>query len=156
AEAEFISSQPDWMPLEFTVVPWIENDALRCQLELGLARNTNAMQQAETIIPPGGTMLWGISVATNAKCQLVLLRQHKSQTNAQRPEAVAAVDTSSDPRASVNSTLQKLRANSLAQNARRLYETGKLDEAEGQLKEALTKDPENKAAYYYLDMIKES
>src|SRR5438093_1446011 len=120
AEAEFMATQPHWTPLEFTVVPWIENDALRCQLELGLARSTNPIQQAEAIIRPGNAILWGISDPTNATCQLVLLREQKSETNPAPPQAVTALDTASDPAAMVNSTLQKLRATALVQNARRL------------------------------------
>jgi len=42
------------------------------------------------------------------------------------------------------------------QNGKLLYEMGKLKEAELELKEAIKIDPNNKAAYYYLDLIKEA
>ncbi|MDB6059543.1 MAG: Type and secretion system protein [Verrucomicrobiales bacterium] len=41
------------------------------------------------------------------------------------------------------------------QNGKLLYEMGRLKEAEAELKEAIRQEPGNKAAYYYLDLIKE-
>lgn len=42
------------------------------------------------------------------------------------------------------------------QNGKLLYEMGHLTEAEAELKEAIKMQPNNKAAYYYLDLIKEA
>lgn len=46
-------------------------------------------------------------------------------------------------------------SNTLVQDAAVLMEAGKLDEADAKLKEALQLNPENRAAYYYLDLVKE-
>lgn len=44
----------------------------------------------------------------------------------------------------------------LVQDARALMEMGRLDEADAKLKQAVKKDPENRAAFYYLKKIQES
>src|SRR5437763_1758023 len=49
----------------------------------------------------------------------------------------------------------KVRANTLVQNGKILYEPGKYDAAEAQLNQATKIDSGNKAAYYYLDLIKD-
>ncbi|MDW8309358.1 MAG: hypothetical protein RMK20_08285, partial [Verrucomicrobiales bacterium] len=50
---------------------------------------------------------------------------------------------------------ERIEANTLVQDARLLLESGKLDEAEAKLKQAVQLDPENRAAYYYLSLLKE-
>lgn len=50
---------------------------------------------------------------------------------------------------------ERIEANTLVQDARLLLESGKLDEAEAKLKQAVQVDPENRAAYYYLSLLKE-
>jgi general secretion pathway protein D len=50
---------------------------------------------------------------------------------------------------------ERIEANTLVQDARVLLEAGKLDEAEAKLKQAVNLDPENRAAYYYLSLLKE-
>src|SRR5258706_7978175 len=49
----------------------------------------------------------------------------------------------------------KIAANTLVQNGKVLYEAGKLDAAEKQLQQAVRVDPGNKAAYYYLDLLRD-
>jgi type II secretory pathway component GspD/PulD (secretin)/beta-lactamase regulating signal transducer with metallopeptidase domain len=51
---------------------------------------------------------------------------------------------------------QKARASTLVQDGKLLFEMSKLDEAEAKLAEALTKDPQNQAATYYLNLVKEA
>jgi hypothetical protein len=51
---------------------------------------------------------------------------------------------------------QKTKREALVQTARRLFEMGKLDEAAKTLKEVVEQDPANQAAYYYLNLIRES
>ena len=51
---------------------------------------------------------------------------------------------------------QKERAGTLVQDGKLLYEMGRLDEAEAKLKSAVTNDPSNQAAYYYLKLIAEA
>jgi len=49
----------------------------------------------------------------------------------------------------------KVKANTLVQNGKLLYEAGKYTEAQAALGQAVKIDPGNKAAYYYLDLIKD-
>src|ERR1051325_4169162 len=51
---------------------------------------------------------------------------------------------------------QKLKTSTAVQNGRLFYEMGKLDEAEAALKQAIKEDPENQAAYYYMNLVRES
>jgi general secretion pathway protein D len=50
---------------------------------------------------------------------------------------------------------EKTRTTVLVQDGKLLYEMDKLTDAETKLKEALKLDPSNRAAYYYLDLIRE-
>ena len=50
----------------------------------------------------------------------------------------------------------KTDAGTLVRDGILLYEMGKLDEAETKLNEALSKDPDNSAAFYYLNLIKQA
>ena len=51
---------------------------------------------------------------------------------------------------------QKTDAATLAQDGRVLYEMGKFDEAQVKLEQAMKLDPDNQAAFYYLNLIKEA
>jgi len=51
---------------------------------------------------------------------------------------------------------QKTDAGTLVQDGKLLYEMGKLDDSEAKLNQALTLDPDNPAAYYYLNLIQQS
>jgi len=50
---------------------------------------------------------------------------------------------------------ERIATSTLVQDARFLIEAGRLDEAEKLLKQAAKNDPEHRAAFYYLDLIKE-
>jgi general secretion pathway protein D len=50
---------------------------------------------------------------------------------------------------------ERLDANTMVQDGKLLLEMGKLDEAEAKLKQATALDPENRAAFYYLSLLKE-
>ena len=50
---------------------------------------------------------------------------------------------------------QNLQADALVQNGKQLYEMGKLDEAEAQLHQAAKSNPDDAAAYYYLQLIQQ-
>src|SRR5580765_995177 len=49
----------------------------------------------------------------------------------------------------------KAQANTFAQNGKVLYEAGRLDDAETNLMRSIKLDPMNKAAFYYLDLIRD-
>src|SRR5439155_15955512 len=48
-----------------------------------------------------------------------------------------------------------VQANTFVQNAKVMYEAGKLDDAETNLTQAIKLDPSNKAAFYYLNLVRE-
>jgi tetratricopeptide (TPR) repeat protein len=50
---------------------------------------------------------------------------------------------------------ERVQTSNLVQDARFLIEMGRIDEAEKLLKQAVKNDPEHRAAFYYLDLIKE-
>ncbi len=51
---------------------------------------------------------------------------------------------------------EKLRVNTLVQDGKFLFEMGKLEEAEKKLDQAVKQDPQNQAAYYYLNLVREA
>jgi tetratricopeptide (TPR) repeat protein len=51
---------------------------------------------------------------------------------------------------------QKVDAATLVQDGKVLYEMGKLDDAEQKLREAVKMDPDNRAAFYYLNLVAEA
>jgi type II secretory pathway component GspD/PulD (secretin)/beta-lactamase regulating signal transducer with metallopeptidase domain len=57
------------------------------------------------------------------------------------------------PQASGSDALTKIKASTLVQDGKLLYEMGKLDEAEGKLKLAMENDPHDEAALYYLNLV---
>ena len=50
---------------------------------------------------------------------------------------------------------QKIQTSTLVQDGKLLFEMGKIDDAEIKLKQAVKENPDNKAAWYYLNLIKE-
>ena len=54
-----------------------------------------------------------------------------------------------------SSRTNHVESNTLVQDAAVLLEAGKLDEADAKLKEAIRLNPQNRAAYYYSDLVKE-
>ena len=85
AEARFVATQPEWVPLELTVVPWSEDSSVRCQIQLGLAGNPNAPQQGEATVPPGGAVLLVTVADPNAgKYEIVLLEEKSSGANVEK------------------------------------------------------------------------
>src|SRR5262249_43550349 len=50
----------------------------------------------------------------------------------------------------------KVKASTLVQDGRAYYEMGQMDAAEVKLKQAIKEDPQNQAAYYYLNLVTEA
>jgi beta-lactamase regulating signal transducer with metallopeptidase domain len=128
------ATDSNWTPLDFTLVPWITGDSIRCEIELQFRSNTNHSQRADILVPAGGAMLW-IAAGENAgKRQFILLR-------------------SQIPDKSVREAAKAIETEQLVQDAKLLYEQDKLDDAETKLKVALALEPENAAAKYYLGLV---
>ena len=51
---------------------------------------------------------------------------------------------------------EKVHASTLVQDGRMFLEAGRLDEAEAKLKQAINENPENQAAYYYMNLVREA
>ena len=129
-DCESPATQPDWAPLNFTLIPWIEGDFIRCQMELALRSNTNHNQRADITIPAGGGMLWATSDETKSgKNQLVFLCPD--------PWGVAT----------------NIPSGNLVRDAKVDYEMGKFDEAGNLLTSALAREPENQEAHYYMVLV---
>src|ERR1044071_3913569 len=50
----------------------------------------------------------------------------------------------------------RVKTATLVQDGRIFFENGKMDEAEARLKQAVRQDPENQAAFYYLNLVREA
>jgi len=50
----------------------------------------------------------------------------------------------------------RVKTSTLVQDGRIFFENGKMDEAEVRLKQAIKDDPENQAAFYYLNLVREA
>jgi hypothetical protein len=75
AQAQYVATAADWVPLQFTLQPWMEGDGLLCHAQLAFNDDSNSTRQAVVTIPRGGAMLWAISRgAATGKCQIVLLQ----------------------------------------------------------------------------------
>lgn len=82
ADTGFISSQPDWVPLQLTVVPWAADAGVRCQMRLAVADNPYSTQEANAIIPTSGAAVWAVLAEPNArKYELVILREKSGATH---------------------------------------------------------------------------
>jgi len=147
AECTYVPTRPDWVPLDFTLVPWAEQASTLCQMQLAIADNTNSAQAAEVSIPAGGAMFWLVSLGTSpGKSEIVLLKEEGSEP-VRSPAAEAPHN---------DQTEQKTTVDNLVQEGRLAFELGKLDNAEAKLRQALVEDPKCSAAYYYLNLISEA
>jgi len=79
----------------------------------------------------------------------------RTENDKLRGETVGKMPSEDTLRQLPRAVEDKIRANTLVQNGKVLFETGKYEQAEGQLMQAVRIDPGNKAAYYYLDLIKD-
>src|SRR6266404_4617865 len=50
----------------------------------------------------------------------------------------------------------RVKTSTLVQDGRIFFENGKMDDAESRLKQAIKEDPENQAAFYYLNLVREA
>src|SRR5208283_3979126 len=53
-------------------------------------------------------------------------------------------------------TKERTEAGTLVRDGKLLYEMGKFDEADVKLKEAIKLDPDNTAAFYYMNLVKQA
>lgn len=167
AEVGLAAIQPEWIPLDFTLVPWAEGNQLRCELGLGLSANANALERAQVLVPQQGAALWAKPVGGfSGKYELVVLRRESplpqtppgSTTVASSKAPVnAAPGNSTNKDASSTAPLENfLKAQTKVQDGKLLFEMGKLDEAEASLSQALILNPQSQAAQYYLNLVREA
>jgi beta-lactamase regulating signal transducer with metallopeptidase domain len=90
ADATVVAMQPGWFPLELTLIPWLSDSGVRCQMRFSVADNPNAAQTADTTIPKGGVLIWSTPVEPG-KYELVLLR-HKSRDVTESPAGNAPME----------------------------------------------------------------
>jgi len=73
-EIRMPASQADWTPMDFTVHPWQQAAATRCQLELTVWGQSQDIPASDVVIPAGGAMAWVTTPPTHpGKCQVILL-----------------------------------------------------------------------------------
>jgi beta-lactamase regulating signal transducer with metallopeptidase domain len=78
AEIRYVASHSDWVPLEFSVVPWFEVGSVRCQIQAAVGDDSSSVERADASMPAGGALLWTTADGTaSSKAQIVLLRQTK-------------------------------------------------------------------------------
>jgi beta-lactamase regulating signal transducer with metallopeptidase domain len=140
----YVGPRPDWVPLDFTFVPWLYRGATLCQIRLGLANDVGSALEGEVTIPTGGAMVWIAPGLRSGKSELVFLKEGKPNQDNQ-------VKTNEAPTRS--STKQDEQVVNLVRDARLLFEIGKFDEAEKLLHEAQALDRRSPSASYYLDLI---
>jgi general secretion pathway protein D len=77
--------------------------------------------------------------------------------NDKRMEAKRGTEASPEVKALVPKVMEeRVEVTTLVRDAQLLQTLGRLDEAEAKLKEATKRDPENRAAFYYLKLLQES
>jgi len=141
----YVGPRPDWVPLDFTVVPWLYRDTTHCQVQLGMANEPGSTVESEVSIPAGGAMLWTAPGIHSGKLELVLLRQGKPD----REEDQNKTSEASIPGAEH----QNQEVVQLVRDAKLSFELGKLDEAEALLQKTLGLDRRSPSAHYYLDLV---
>jgi type II secretory pathway component GspD/PulD (secretin)/tetratricopeptide (TPR) repeat protein len=122
---------------------------------LALARDAQGRQdlrEAQTQVQQVLNTEKDLKVAPNLAEVLAFKKQNDQMLAAMngRMPSTAALDT----RPQV--AQQQVEAGTLVQDGKLFYEMGKLPEAEVKLYEALKLDPDNSAAYYYLNLIKQA
>lgn len=141
----YVGPRPDWVPLDFSIVPWLYRGATLCQVRLGTANDPGSALESEATIPTGGAMFWMAPGLPSGKAELVFIKEAKPD----REEAPNKMSEASDTGAEA----QNKEVIQLVGDARRFFESGKLDEAEALLHKALALDRQSPSAHYYLGLI---
>jgi len=179
ADSQWVATDPEWVPLELTVVPRAEDGGVHCQMRLTTAANTNLAQQAELTISPGGAIVWALLVEpATRKYEIAVLREGSTEPGMVPAEPVATnapadgkpvkepvlgdlplLDgrlTNSGGREVARRPETSSRVIKLIQDGKLFYEIGKLKEAETALRQVLAEEPRNDRALYYLNLIEEA
>src|SRR5579883_721768 len=141
----YVGPRPDWVPLDFTLVPWLYKWTTFCQARLGKANDPGSVMQSEASIPAGGAMFWTVPGLHSGKSELVFLKEGKPD----REQDQNTMSEASLPAAEH----QNQEVVQLVREAKRFFESGKLDTAEALLHQALALDQRSPSAHYYLDLI---
>jgi len=116
---------------------------------LALARDA----QARTDYNEANTRVMAVLKADPQNAAALAFKIHNDQLIAAAAGRVPDAATTEQIPAARN---QQIQAGTLVQDGKLLYEMGKLDEADVKLKEAVRLDPDNNAAYYYQNLVKQA
>jgi general secretion pathway protein D len=106
----------------------------------------NIVDRAITVLSLAPPQLTAVpTVETDARTAGPGLAEPEVVTNSSRTDGSSKV-----------ASLDHIKASTLTHDGKLLYEMGKLDEAEAKLEEAIRKDPQNEAAWYYLQLVREA
>src|SRR5581483_11676487 len=100
-----------------------------------------------------GTQINDVLRIDPSNAEAIELKRQNDRLLAQQQGHVPDLDTQARVPAIVK---EKINVNTRVQDARVLFEMGKIKEAKEILKQAIKDDPQNQAAYYYLNLISEA
>ena len=83
---------------------------------------------------------------------LAFKKQNDQMLDAQKGQIPSAAATELGPQVAA----QKTDAATMVQDGKLFYEMGKLDDAESKLNQAIALDPDNPAAYYYMNLVQQA
>ncbi len=96
-----------------------------------------------------------IKIALNADPQNASALAMKLQNDKAIAASQGAVPSNETVQRVPEINTEKVNASTLTQDGKMLFEMGHIDEAEAKLKQAIKTDPENRAAQYYLNLIRD-
>jgi type II secretory pathway component GspD/PulD (secretin)/tetratricopeptide (TPR) repeat protein len=132
----------------------VEDEALQTRLGLGMVRLELARRaQSRGDLREAKTQVADVLRVDPANAQAQEFHRANEKLLNERRHKMASEDIQAKVPAIIE---EKVKISVLVQDGKLLYEMGKLDEAEEKLQRAIKEDPLNQAAYYYLNLIRET
>ena len=145
AEGQFSVKLPRWVPLKLQVVPWLDQDCLRCQVCLEPTEASASPRWLDVALPPSGGAFWvKRSTESSDQYQLVLLLD--SGTN---PGAQPKLNEPGRGLAAEND----IKAHQFVAEGRLLYQSNQLDQAANKFRQALSFNRNTPWASFYLGLM---